>query len=64
MKKCDFCTMSDPSGKCFYLSTMARKSDCEKAIKQMAKALQGADMIKGERFKENTNSIGRNEVRK
>lgn len=41
MKKCDFCTMSDPSGKCFYLSTMARKSDCEKAIKQMAKALQG-----------------------
>ena len=42
MKKCDFCAMSDPSGKCFYLSTMARKSDCEKAIKQMTKALQGA----------------------
>ena len=40
MKKCDFCAMSDPSGKCFYLSTMARKSECEKAIKQMTKALQ------------------------
>ena len=46
MKKCDFCTMSDPSGKCFYLSTMARKSDCEKAIKQMTKALQGMEYDK------------------
>ena len=64
MKKCDFCIMSDPSGKCFYLSTMARKSDCEKAIKQMAKALQGTRYDKRERFNENTNNIGRNEVRK
>ena len=50
MTKCDFCTMSDPTGKCFYLSTMARKSDCEKAIKQMVKALQGANSNKKRRF--------------
>ena len=46
MKKCDFCAMSDPSGKCFYLSAMARKSECEKVIKQMTKALQGMEYDK------------------
>lgn len=60
MKKCDFCTMSDDSGKCFYLPTMteARERYCKEAIRQMVKALQGMDSdrkIKDEmgKFKEN-----------
>lgn len=39
MKKCDFCTMSIPRGKCFYSSQVAREDDCKKAIKRMTEAL-------------------------
>ena len=39
MKKCDFCTMSSPSGKCFWISQVAREDDCKKAIKRMTEAL-------------------------
>lgn len=39
MTKCDFCTKSSPSGKCFWSSTGAREDDCREAIKQMVKAL-------------------------
>lgn len=35
MTKCDFCTMSDSKGKCFYYSKRAAESDCKKAINRM-----------------------------
>lgn len=40
MMKCDFCTKSSPSGKCFYSSQIAREDDCKKAIEQMTKAFK------------------------
>lgn len=40
MTKCDFCTQSSPSGKCFWSSQPLREDDCEKAIERMTKALQ------------------------
>lgn len=40
MKKCDFCTKSDPSGKCYWSFQSCRASDCEKAIKRMIEALK------------------------
>lgn len=40
MKKCDFCTKSDPSGKCYWSMQGARESDCEKAIKKMTEVLK------------------------
>lgn len=39
MTKCDFCTQSSPNGKCPYVSTSYRQNYCDKAIKQMVKAL-------------------------
>lgn len=39
MTKCDFCTKSSPSGKCSWSMQSLREDDCEKAIKQMVKAL-------------------------
>ena len=39
MKKCDFCTKSSPSGKCYWSTQTNRQRDCEKAIKLMVKAL-------------------------
>lgn len=39
MTKCDFCTMSSPSGKCYWSMRSLREDDCEKAIKRMIKAL-------------------------
>lgn len=39
MIKCDFCTQSSPSGKCRYELQGTREDYCEKAIKQMVKAL-------------------------
>lgn len=39
MTKCDFCTQSSPSGKCFWSSTVARADYCEQAIERMVKAL-------------------------
>ena len=39
MTKCDFCTMSDPKGKCFWSSRMAAEDDCKKAIERMIIAL-------------------------
>ena len=41
MTKCDFCTKYDPKKGCFWLSTVAREDDCEKAIQKMIKALKG-----------------------
>lgn len=38
MTKCDFCTQSSPSGKCFWHSKTAREDYCKEAIKQMVKA--------------------------
>ncbi len=40
MTKCDFCTKSSPSGKCFWTSQSLREDDCEKAIKAMVEALK------------------------
>ena len=40
MTKCDFCTMSSPKGKCFYISQTARQGDCKKAIDKMVEALK------------------------
>ena len=39
MKKCDFCTMSSPSGKCYWDLQLDRKEDCQKAIEKMTTAL-------------------------
>lgn len=39
MTKCDFCTRYH-NGKCYWRSTMAAASDCERAIKRMIKAFQ------------------------
>lgn len=39
MKKCDFCTKSSPTGKCFWSSNAAREPDCKKAIKKMIESL-------------------------
>lgn len=39
MKKCDFCTQSDESGKCYWSLRPARVKYCKKAIKQMVKAM-------------------------
>lgn len=39
MTKCDFCTQSSPSGKCYWSMQSLRADDCEKAIKRMVKAL-------------------------
>lgn len=39
MTKCDFCTQSSPSGKCFWSSQVVREDDCKKAIKIMSEAL-------------------------
>lgn len=43
MTKCDFCEQSSPSGKCYWSTQVSREYDCEKAIKRMIKALQGAE---------------------
>lgn len=40
MTKCDFCTKSDPSGKCYWTIQACREDDCKKAIKLMTQALQ------------------------
>lgn len=40
MMKCDFCTKSSLSGKCFYSSQTAREDDCKKAIERMTKAFK------------------------
>ena len=40
MTKCDFCTKSSPSGKCFWSLQVARENDCKKAIKRMTEALK------------------------
>lgn len=40
MTKCDFCTKSSPSRKCFWSSQVARENDCKKAIKRMTEALK------------------------
>lgn len=39
MTKCDFCTESSPSGKCFWTSPACREDYCKKAIALMVKAL-------------------------
>lgn len=39
MKKCDFCTMCLPDGKCFWDIQAMREDDCERAIKRMMKIL-------------------------
>lgn len=41
MTKCDFCTKSSPTGKCFWSSQIAAQNDCEKAIERMIKVLSG-----------------------
>lgn len=41
MKKCDFCTQSSPSGKCYWESQRVREEYCEKAIEKMVKFLKG-----------------------
>lgn len=38
MTKCDFCTMSDPKGKCFWSSRVAAEDDCREAIKKNGKS--------------------------
>jgi len=40
--KCDFCTKSEPNGKCFWSTVSARQFDCEKAINNMVKAFKGS----------------------
>ena len=40
MTKCDFCTKSSPSGKCYWNMQSTREKDCEKAIEKMVKALK------------------------
>lgn len=44
MTKCDFCTMSDPKGKCFWTSRVAAEDDCREAIKRMVKTLSGKNI--------------------
>lgn len=39
MTKCDFCTMSDPRGKCFWSNRVAAENNCRKAIERMVEAL-------------------------
>lgn len=39
MTKCDFCTKSSPSGKCWWSSRVAAEADCAEAIRNMVKAL-------------------------
>lgn len=48
MTKCDFCTKSSPSGKCYWNLQGSREDDCRKAIELMTKALQsiGSDKKK------------------
>lgn len=38
MTKCDFCTKSDPEGKCLWNTQSFREDDCEKAINRMVRA--------------------------
>ena len=40
MTKCDFCTKSDPKGKCFFGTCVAREFYCEEAINKMIKAFK------------------------
>lgn len=40
MTKCDFCTKSDPSGKCYWTLASCRENDCKNAIKLMIQVLQ------------------------
>lgn len=39
MTKCDFCTQSDSNSKCPWSSIVYKQKYCDKAIKQMVKAL-------------------------
>ena len=39
LTKCDFCTKSQPNGKCWWHLQSIREEDCKKAIKSMVKAL-------------------------
>ena len=39
MTKCDFCTQSNGNGKCRWSLQSVREQYCEKAIKQMVKAM-------------------------
>lgn len=50
MIKCDFCTQSSPSGKCFWSSTAAREKYCKEAIKQMVKAFGREEENKKQKF--------------
>lgn len=47
MTKCDFCTKSDPKGKCFWSSRVAAEDDCREAIKKMVKAFSDKEEKKG-----------------
>ena len=43
MTKCDFCTKSDGSGKCFWSFQSAREDDCKRAIEKMVETLKATD---------------------
>lgn len=45
MKKCDFCTESDGKGKCHWSLQISRQPYCEKAIKQMVKAMEKQKVV-------------------
>ena len=47
MKKCDFCTKSTASGKCFTTFSAEREQYCEKAIELMVKALGEKGGVQG-----------------
>ena len=40
MTKCDFCTKSDPKGKCFFETYAAREFYCKEAINKMITAFK------------------------
>ena len=42
MTKCDFCTMSTPSGRCYWSDQSFREDYCEKAIERMVEALKAS----------------------
>lgn len=46
MRKCDFCTQSSPSGKCYWSSQPNREYDCKKAIEIMQSVLKRNSGIK------------------
>ena len=46
MIKCNFCTMSDPNGKCYWSMQSFREIDCERAIKKMMKVIRNMETKK------------------